>query len=81
MDRSIGAAVRLPACERKELAILALSRSATITELASEHGVSRKFIYAQAGKARIALDGAFMSVTDDNEVLLNWRSARRGYAR
>jgi hypothetical protein len=69
MDRSIGAAVRLPACERKELAILALSRSATITDLASEHGVSRKFIYAQTGKARVALDDAFKSVADENEVL------------
>ena len=69
MDRSIGAAVRLPACERKELAILALSRSATITELASEHGVSRKFIYAQTGKARVALDDAFMPVADENEML------------
>ena len=69
MDRSIGAAVRLPAGERKGLAILALSGSATITDLASERGVSRKFIYARAGKARIALDEAFLPAAGDDEVL------------
>ena len=69
MDRSIGAAGRLPAGGRKELAILALSGSATVTDLAIEHGGSRKFIYAQAGKARDALDEAFLPVMDDNEVL------------
>ena len=69
MDRSIGAAVMLPAGERKDLAVLALARSATITDLASEHGVSRKFIYAQAGKARVALDEAFLPASGDNKVL------------
>ena len=59
----------LPAGERKELAVLALAGSATITDLASEHGVSRKFIYAQAGKARVALDEAFLPAAGHDEVL------------
>jgi hypothetical protein len=48
-----------------------LTRSATVTDLAVGHGVSRKFVYAQKQKARVALDDAFMSVTDENELRLN----------
>ena len=53
MDRCDTAAGRLPGTERKDLAILALARSATISDLAAGHGVSRKFIYQQTDKARI----------------------------
>ena len=35
----------------------------------SRHGVSRKFVYAQAHKARVALDDAFLSATAEDEVL------------
>jgi hypothetical protein len=52
-----------------DLAILALARSATVSDLAIGHGVSRKFVYAQTQKARVALDDAFLSVTDENAVL------------
>jgi hypothetical protein len=60
MDRSAGAAARLPENDRKELAIQALARSETVRNLATRHGVSRKFVYHQARKARVALDGAFL---------------------
>jgi hypothetical protein len=53
MDQIVGAAPRLPDNERKDLAILALARSATITDLAIGRGVSRKFVYAQTQKARV----------------------------
>jgi hypothetical protein len=57
-----------------DLAILALARSATVSDLAIGHGVSRKFVYAQTQKARVALDDAFLSVTDENAVLFHdWR--------
>jgi len=69
MDRGVRAAAKLPVTERADLAILALARSATISDLASEHGVSRKFIYAQAGKARVALGEAFLSAAEDDDVL------------
>src|SRR3982074_3820789 len=50
MDQIVGAAARLPDNERKDLAILALARSATITDLAIRRGGSRKVVYAQTQK-------------------------------
>jgi len=70
MDRGIGAAARLPGSERRELAIHALAGSETVSGLAAQHGVSRKFVYQQTHKARTALDDAFSPATpDDGEVL------------
>jgi len=69
MDRYVGAAAKLPDSDRKDLAIQALAQSATISDLAARHGVSRRFIYQQTHKARAALDDAFSSATPDDEVL------------
>ncbi len=69
MDRCVGAAARLPESDRKDLAIQALAQSATVSDLAARHGVSRKFVYQQTHKARAALADAFSPVTPDNEVL------------
>jgi len=69
MDRGVGAAARLPESDRKDLAIQALARSETVSDLAARHGVSRKFVYQQTHKAVAALDDAFMSATPDDEVL------------
>src|ERR671938_532666 len=70
MDRGVGAAVRpLPESDRKDLAIQALAGSDTVSDLAARHGVSRKFVYQQTHKARVALDEAFSSATPDEKVL------------
>src|SRR5271166_3628260 len=69
MDRCVGAAAKLPESDRQSLAIQALARSTTISDLATRHGVSRKFIYQQTDKARTALDDAFLSVEPEDEVL------------
>src|SRR3954466_12371449 len=70
MDRDVGAAVRpLPESDRKDLVIQALAGSETVSNLAAQHGVSRKFVYQQAHKARTALDEAFSSTTPDDEGL------------
>src|SRR5664279_3273779 len=69
MDRCVGAAARLPESDRKDLAVQALARSATISDLSSRNGVSRKFVHQQANKARLALDDAFLSAAADDEVL------------
>ncbi len=69
MDRCVGAAARLPESDRKDLAIQALARSETVSDLAARHGVSRKFVYQQTHKAVAALDYAFMSATPDYEGL------------
>ncbi len=73
MDRCVGAAAKLPENDRKDLAVQALARSATISDLSSRHGVSRKFVYQQANKARRALDDAFVSACADDEVLFEVR--------
>ena len=64
MNRSAGAAAKLPESERKKLAIQALAGSETISELSAQLGVSRKFVYAQRGKASDALTGS--DVMDDS---------------
>src|ERR1700761_5386970 len=69
MDRCVSAAALLAEGDRKDLAIQALARSATISDLSVQHGVSRKFIYQQTDKARTALDEAFLSAAPDDEVL------------
>jgi len=72
MDRCGGAAAKLPEGGRKDLAIQALARSQTVSELASQHEVSRKFIYQQTRKARVALDDAFSSATPEDGVLFQF---------
>ncbi len=69
MDRCAGAAARLPGIERKDLAIQALARSETVSDLAARRGVGRKFVYQQTHKAAAALDDAFSSATSDDKVL------------
>ncbi len=69
MDRCVGAAARLPGSGRKDLAIQALAQSATVSDLAARHGVSRKFVYQQTHKAQSALADAFSPAMPDNEVL------------
>jgi hypothetical protein len=70
MDRDIGAAVRpLPGGGRKVLAIQALAGCETVSDLAAQHGVSRKFVYQQAHKAGAVLDDVFSPAVQDDEVL------------
>ena len=69
MDRSVGAAASLPECDRRDLAVQALAGSETVSDLAARHGVSRKFIYQQTDKARVALDDAFLSAAPEDEPL------------
>ncbi|MGI4942584.1 MAG: hypothetical protein ACRYHQ_18785, partial [Janthinobacterium lividum] len=69
MDRCAGAAAQLPESDRKDLAIQALARSETVSDLAARHEVSRKFVYQQTHKARAALADAFSPAVPDSEVL------------
>ncbi len=62
MDRGVGAAARLPESDRKDLAVQALARSETVSNLAARQGVSRKFVYQQTRKVRAALDEAWFRI-------------------
>lgn len=59
----------LSSSERKSLALRAFSNSQSITDLANEHNVSRKFLYQQTDIARQAIDNVFTSKQDDNKPL------------
>jgi hypothetical protein len=58
--------------QRQGLALQALAGSETISRLAQQHEVSRKFIYRQAAKAQEGLEEAFASAPRrDDEVLFH----------
>jgi hypothetical protein len=69
VGRCLGAAARLPEGERKGLAVQVLSRSEPVSDLATRHGVSRRFVHQQTHKARVALDDAFRSAAPEDGVL------------
>lgn len=55
--------------QRQELAIQALARTESITQLACNHQVSRKFVYRQTAIAKQSLDVAFAPEATDDDVL------------
>ena len=65
------ATTKLTADKRKAIAIQALARSASISALAADNGVSRPLIYREDDKARAALDDAFSPTqTDDADKVI-----------
>jgi transposase-like protein len=70
----------LPENDRKDLAIQALARSATISDLSVRHGVSRKFVYQQTRKAGEALNNAFLSTTPNEAVLFELAASQQDVA-
>jgi len=56
--------------QRRQLALEALAGTETVSRLAGQHAVSRKFVYRQAAKAEEALDGAFSPVEGDDQKVL-----------
>jgi hypothetical protein len=59
----------LGAGERRSLGVQAIAGHHSITGLAEQANVSRKFVYQQADIARAALDDAFTLTEDDDKVL------------
>jgi hypothetical protein len=68
MVRCVGAAA-MPGIGRKDLAVQVLAGSATVSDLSTRHGVSRKFVYQRANMERCVLDDAFISAATDDTVL------------
>jgi hypothetical protein len=64
-------AQRLLPTERWDLAVQVLAGAQPVAELARQHEVSRKFLYAQAGIAEDALAHAFNPEPKDQEVLFH----------
>jgi hypothetical protein len=59
----------LDPAQRQHLAVLALAGALSITELAEQHHVSRKFVYQQVDKAEQALRRVFDPPAKDADVL------------
>ena len=56
--------------QRQDLALQALAGAETISRLAAQHEVSRKFIYQQVGSAKEALQEAFATERDEEARVL-----------
>ena len=56
--------------QRQQLALEALAGTETVSRLAAEHAVSRKFVYQQTAKAEEALDAAFSPKQPGDERVL-----------
>ncbi len=69
MSQKPSIAALLDPGQRKKLAIKVLTKSQSITNLAREEQVSRKFLYQQKQKAKNAIDDAFTSVDINEKVL------------
>jgi hypothetical protein len=61
----------LPPSQRLTIGLQALAGTHTITGLANEFEVSRKFVYQQAATAQAALDEAFTASASDDQVLFH----------
>lgn len=57
--------------QRQDLALQALAGTETISRLADQHDVSRKFIYQQVGCAEVALQDAFATHQEGEGVLFH----------
>jgi len=62
---------RLGPAERMVLSVQALAGSEPISHLAERHKVSRKFVYQQVAKASEALDAAFATPGNDDQVIFH----------
>jgi len=69
--RSLSAAKDLKAAQRRQLSVQALAGHESITDLARDRNVSRKFVHAQAAKAAEALEEAFDPSAPDEKVLFH----------
>jgi hypothetical protein len=71
MSQVLSIAARLSPTIRQDIGIQVLSRSQSISDLAAQHQVSRKFVYQQGDKAQQALDESFAPSQGDDDVLFH----------
>jgi len=63
-------AVQMDCSERRNLSIQAIRRTESVTHLAQQHQVSRKFVYQQMEKAAAAIDQAFKPAESKDQKVL-----------
>ena len=69
--QSNNAAKALDLVTRQQIGVLALAEKESVSKLARQHSISRKFVYAQKNKASDALDEAFSDQEKDSKVLFH----------
>jgi len=63
-------AAQMDCSQRRNLSVQAIRRTESVTHLAQQHQVSRKFVYQQRAKATAAIDQAFeLGEPKDQKVL------------
>ena len=67
--------------QRRQLALEVLAGAETVSRLAGQHEVSRKFVYQQAAKADEALDAAFSPADRDDQKVLFHLPATKAWLR
>jgi hypothetical protein len=75
------AAHLLPGEQRQQLALQALARTPSISQLARDHHVSRKFVYQQTATAAHALHEAFVPEPADDDEVLFYLPVTKGWLR
>jgi hypothetical protein len=63
-------AARMDCSERRDLSARAIRRTESVTRLAQQHQVSRKFVYRQLAKAIAAVDQAFEPAEPEDRKVL-----------
>ncbi len=69
MTQAPSAAASMPPSTRQRLAVDMLSKTESVSRMADQHEVSRKFLYQQKEKATEALEKAFALPSQESEVL------------
>ena len=67
--------------QRRQLALEALAGAETVSRLAGQHTVSRKFVYRQAAKANEALEAAFSPADCGDEKVLFYLPVTKAWLR
>jgi hypothetical protein len=67
--------------QRRQLALEALAGTETVSRLAGQHAVSRKFVYRQTTKAEEALDAAFSPADRDDQKVLFYLPVTKAWLR
>ncbi|MEM6452994.1 MAG: hypothetical protein AAF703_22090 [Cyanobacteria bacterium P01_D01_bin.105] len=71
MSPALSVAARLSPATRQKIGLKAVARTVSISQLADQHQVSRKFVYQQENKAQQALDESFSPSKGNDDVLFH----------
>ena len=74
-------AAQMDCSQRRNLSVQAIRRTESVTHLAQQHQVSRKFVYQQLAKATVAIDQAFDPVEPKDQKVLFYLPITKAWIR